>query len=135
MPNISIYNQSENRYYTVTVDINSSILDVVNGSASNATVDYYLKISTTMKKSSDKSSFPIYVIRSLSDIPAGYPAVTNFTDLVDAYVSYFVNQAELGMSTSSSYSSSSSSSEGYSLSSISSFSSSSSSSSSSSIND
>lgn len=120
MATISIYQEEDNKTYQVSVDINSSILDLVNGSPSNGDIDYYLKITTTLKKSSDGSSFPTYVIRNMSDVPDGYSTATTFTELVDDYVQYFIDQAQLGQSSSSSESSSSSSSFLYSSSSSSS---------------
>lgn len=125
MATISIYQEEDNKTYQVSVDINSSILDLVNGSPSNGDTDYYLKITTTLKKS-DGSSFPTYVIRNMSDVPDGYSTASTFTELVDDYVQYFIDQAQLGQSSSSSsemYSESSSSSSSsflYSLSSSSS---------------
>jgi hypothetical protein len=120
MPTVSIYQAEDNKTYQVSVDINSSILDMVDGSPSNCQTDYYLKITTTLKKAIDNSSHPIYIIRTLSDVPTGYLPASTFTELVDYYVEYFINQAELGKSSSSSESSPSSSSYGYSESSSSS---------------
>jgi len=102
MPTISIYQAEDNKTYQVSVDINSSILDMVDGSPSDCQTDYYLKITTTLKKAIDNSSHPIYIIRTLSDVPTGYLPASTFTELVDDYVEYFINQAELGQSSSSS---------------------------------
>jgi len=106
---IRIYNQANNRYYTATVDAFANILDN-NGTDMN--VDYYLKITTTMRISVTNAAFPQYVIRYLTDVPPGYssPAAT-FTDLINDYIDYFITQANLGYSSSSTSSSSSVSSE------------------------
>jgi hypothetical protein len=55
-----------------------------------------------MRKAVDGSAHPIYIIRTLSDVPTGYLPATTFTELVDDYVQYFIDQAELGQSSSSS---------------------------------
>jgi hypothetical protein len=102
MPTISIYQAEDNKTYQVSVDINTAILDRVNGSPSDYQADYYLKITTTMRKAVDGSAHPIYIIRTLSDVPTGYLPATTFTELVDDYVQYFIDQAELGQSSSSS---------------------------------
>lgn len=123
---ISIYQSSLNRTYQVTVDLLATVMDKIHGSAvGTGDIDYYLKISTTMRKSNG-TVFPIYVVRNLYDLPAtsgsyayNIPAL-NFTDLIDDYVDYFIYMAELVQSSSSSSISSSSSSFGYSSSSSSS---------------
>jgi hypothetical protein len=102
MPTISVYQAEDNKTYQVSVDINTAILDRVNGSPSDCQADYYLKITTTMRKAVDGSAHPIYIIRTLSDVPTGYLPATTFTELVDDYVQYFIDQAELGQSSSSS---------------------------------
>ncbi len=113
MATISIYQAEDNRTYQVTVDVFTSVLDQTYLLPSNTyDIDYYLRISTTLRKSIDNSSFPTYVVRTLNDVPPGYSAASSFTELVDDYVEYFIAQAELGMSSSSSESSSSSSSFG-----------------------
>jgi len=132
MTTIRVFNEEQNKYYQVDVSLFSAVMDRVNNLPSNGDIDYYLKITTTMKYP-DGTSFGEYVIRNLSDVPTGYSAATTFTQLVNDYIEYFQVQATLGQSssssssssTSSSSSSSSSSSEGYSSSSYSSNSSSS----------
>jgi len=131
MPNVRVYNETDNRIYTVTMDIFTSVLDKVHGLSSdgaNGAVDFYMRVSTTMRRSSDNSALPEFIIRDLTDVPPGYATALNFTELFDDYVEYYVDQAELGQSTSSSSATSSSSSMGYSISSMSSWSSESSSS-------
>ena len=110
MATISIYQAEDNRYYQVSVDIATSVLDRTYGSVNtNPDIDYYLRISTTLKKS-DNTAFSKYVVRTLADVPPGYGTALNFTDLVDDYVNYFITEAQLGWSSSSSSLSSSSSS-------------------------
>ena len=104
---IRVFNQSDSKYYTVTVDFASSVINAVNGVPTNIETDYYLKISTTMKFHG--AAFPEYLVRTLNDVPAGY-APANFTELIQDYIDYFVTQAELGWSSSSSSDSSPSSS-------------------------
>jgi hypothetical protein len=104
---IRIYNQADNRYYTVTVDSFGTSLDT-NGT--DMSTDYYLKITTSMRVKSTGAAFPQYVIRYLTDVPPGYAAAETFTDLINSYIDYFIVQANLGMSSSSSSSSSSNSS-------------------------
>ena len=110
MPTISIYQEEDNRTYQVNVDVNTAIFDRVNGAPSDYQADYYLIITTNMKKAVDNSSYPTYIIRNLSDTPPGYLAATTFTELVNDYIEYFSDQSELGQSSSSSSFSSSSSS-------------------------
>ena len=112
MATISIYQVENNRTYQMTVNIASAVLEKISGSPSDAAVDYYLTVSTTLRKSSDNSLFPTYVVRGLYDVPPGYATASSFTELVDDYIEYFITQAELGMSSSESSSSSSSSSMG-----------------------
>jgi hypothetical protein len=119
MATISIYQAEDNRYYQVSVDIATSLMDRIYGSPSDCQTEYYLKISTTLRKP-DNTAFSQYVIRTLADVPPGYSAATTFTELVDDYVEYFITYSEMGMSSSSSSLSSSSSSVGYSSSSSSS---------------
>jgi len=106
MATIQVYHQEENRYYQVNVNLASAILQ----DAGSGRMDYYLTISTNLKKR-DGTAYPTYKVTTLADVPAGTsPAPTTWTELVDDYVSYFVEQSELGQSSSSSTSSSSSSS-------------------------
>jgi len=124
---IRVYNQADNRYYTVTVDATSGVLDAINGVYPNPDPDteFYLKISTTMRIKSTNTAFPQYVVRTLNDYPADtsgiipgpYPVPTTFTELIQNFIDYYVAYSELGMSTSSSSTSSNSSSSLSSLSS------------------
>jgi len=106
---IRVFDAPNNRYFTVTVDLATSVLSYVNGVITDMTPDYYLKIITSMTKSDD-TAFPKFLVRSLADYAPGFGAVDNFTDLINNYVDYFIYYAEVGMSSSSSTSSSSSSS-------------------------
>jgi hypothetical protein len=112
MATISILHEEDGSTSTVTVVLQSTIL-----SDQDMARDAYLLISTNIKKV-DGTAFPVYVIRDLTDVAPGAGAATTFTILVNDYIDYFVNEAQLGYSSSSSSSSSgssssSSSSEGY----------------------
>ena len=137
MATISILHEEDGSTSSVNVVLASAIL-----SDQDMVRDSYLLVSTTIKKV-DGTAFPIYLIRDLTDVAPGAGAASTFTDLINDYVDYFVNEAQLGYSSSSSSSSSSggyssssssSSSDGYSSSSSSSSSEGNSSSSSSSSN-
>ena len=112
MATIQVFNESENRFYQVQVNLFVNTLDLVNGSPSNADTDYYLKITTNMKKT-DGTSFGEFVVRNMADVPTDGPVTytpTTFAQLVNNYVDYFLVMAEYGQSSSSSSISSSSSS-------------------------
>ena len=112
MATIQVFNESENRFYQVQVNLFVNTLDLVNGSPSNADTDYYLKITTNMKKT-DGTSFGEFVVRTMADVPTDGPVTytpTTFAQLVNNYVDYFLVMAEYGQSSSSSSFSSSSSS-------------------------
>jgi len=136
MATIYVFNEAENKTYTVTVDVFGTVVDKLLALPTDGDIDYYLRISTTMRKTVDNSAFPVSIVRTLDDVPPGYPTATDFTDLVENYIEYYMDESELGASTSSSslssVSSSSKSTSSSSSTSMSSFSSSSSSSSSSS---
>jgi len=117
MANIQIFHEETGSTYNVSVVLSSSIL-----SNSNMTRDSYLILTTTIPKL-DRTSYPSYLIRDLSDTAPGAGAANDFTELVNGYIEYFVSESQLGQSSSSSShssSSSSTSSEGYSESSSSS---------------
>jgi len=109
MATIRVYHQEDNRQYQVNIDLFATVVDRIAGDASDAETDYYLKLTTTIKQP-DGTSYPAYVIRTLSDKPAAYPLRTTFTDLINDYVTYFLAASEYGQSSSSSSSSSESSS-------------------------
>ena len=104
MASVNIYNQDEDKTYTVSFDLKNTFLkDVVDGDQ----IDYYLSVSTSMKKI-DGTAFPRYVVKNLGDLPPGYAGAANsFSDLCQKYITYFMDTSELIVS------SSSSSSEGY----------------------
>jgi len=109
MATIRVYHQEDNRQYQVNVDLFATVVDRIAGAASDAEIDYYLRLTTTIKQP-DGTSYPAYVIRTLSDKPAAYPIRTRFTDLINDYVTYFLETSEYGQSSSSSSSVDSSSS-------------------------
>ena len=117
MATVQIYHEEDGRTSSISITLASAIvsdMDMVR--------DSYLLISTGIRKL-DGSGFPTFLVRSLSDTAPGAGVATDFTDLVNGYVDYFVNEAEFGQSSSSSSSStseSSSSSENFSESSSSS---------------
>jgi len=128
MARISVYQEETNRTYSVTAEALASVMDMVEGSASDGDIDYYIRISTNIPKV-DGTSWPVYIIRKLTDNPPGveYSTPSTFTELINQYVTYFITVSQLteSSSSSSSFSSSSSSSVSSSSSSMSSDSSSS----------
>jgi hypothetical protein len=117
MATVQIFHEEDSSRSTVTVNIASAILSTVGGSPADMVRDTYLLVTTTLRRV-DGTAFPTFLVRDLSDTAPGSPAASDFTELVNTYIDYFVDQAELGQSSSSS--SSSTSSEGYSESSSSS---------------
>jgi len=112
---IRIYSEDNDTTYTVNADVFSSVLDDGLGD-----IDYYLKITTTIRKI-DNSAFPEFRVKTLTDVAPGVVSpAANFSALIDGYVAYFISEAEVIYSSSSSSSSSSESSDGYSESSSSS---------------
>jgi len=105
MATIKILHEEDGSTSSVNVILASAIL-----SDQDMVRDSYLLISTTIKKV-DGTAFPTYLVRDLTDVAPGAGASTTFTELVNDYIDYFVNEAELGQSSSSSSNSSSSSSE------------------------
>ena len=119
MATIQIFHEEDGRISTVTVNLQTGIL---SDPSNLGTRDSWLLISTNLRRP-DGTGFPIYLARNLSDTAPGFGVATDFTELVEGYIEYFMDQAELGYSSSSSSSStseSSDSSEGYSQSSTSS---------------
>jgi hypothetical protein len=106
MATVQIYNQGDDRQYTVTFALKSTLLKDQGVTGEN---DYYIDVSTTLTFP-NKSSFGHFVVRDLSDVPPGYPVATDFSNLCSSYISYFMDQSELVYSSSSSSNSSSSSS-------------------------
>ena len=106
MATIQVYHQEENRYYQITVSLATAVLPTDNtGQTTN-----YLTVSTNMKYP-DGTAFPVFRVVDLTDVPPGYtPPDADWTELINHYIEYFVDEAELGASSSSSSLSSSSSS-------------------------
>ena len=109
MATINVFNEEDGKTYTVTVNLVAGILDRINGLPTDLNIDFYLQLSTTIKKV-DNSSFPIFIIRNLSDTPTGFGVAASWSELINNYVDYFLTQSTYGMSSSSSTSSSSTSS-------------------------
>ena len=124
MATVQIFHEEDGSTSTVSVSLSSAILSKIDGSPADMVRDSYLLVTTSIRRA-DGTAFPSYLVRDLSDTAPGSGAATDFTDLVNGYIEYFVDQAELGQSSSSSSSStsseglseSSSTSEGYSQSS------------------
>jgi len=106
MATIQVYHQEENRFYQITVSLATAVLPTDNlGRTTN-----YLTISTNMKYP-DGTAFPVFRVVDLTDVPPSYtPPDADWTELVNHYIAYFIDQAGLGYSSSSSSLSSSSSS-------------------------
>ena len=105
MATIQVYHEEENKFYQVNVNVNVAILST----DSTGAINYYLTISTNIKKYGGVS-FPIFRVQDLTDVAPGYSSpAANFTELIEDYVQYIITTAELGMSSSSSTSSSTSS--------------------------
>jgi len=121
MANMQIYHSENNTNYSFSADIRTTLLSSGTAGGGTGTYDYYLLVSTSIPKT-DGSSFLPAVIRTLSDVPpSGFsPPASNFTELMQWWLEYYLNQAELGFSSSSSSSTASSESSSSSLSSLSS---------------
>ena len=104
MATIQIFHEETGSTSTVTVTLNSAIM-----SDADMTRDTYLILTTTIPQAGG-GSYPAYIIRTLADTAPTYPTASNFTELIDGYVEYFVDQSQLGQSSSSSETSSESSS-------------------------
>ena len=119
MATVPIYQEESNRTYQVNINLFASLLDNDAGDAGDPNVDYYLKVTTNITMP-DGTAFGEFLVRDLTDTPPGFATATDFTQLVNYYVEYFIEQSELTESSSNSSSSSSSSSVAYSSSSSSS---------------
>lgn len=108
MGQIKIYHDEDDREYTVNFDLKSSLLN-----DTDATTDFYLVIKTTLTNV-DGTSYGEWRVRTLEDVPPGGTTATDFNNLCQQYVDYFMAGAELGQSSSSSSSLSNESSYGYS---------------------
>lgn len=97
MGQVTVYHEEDNAYYTVMFDLRSSLLSDGSGAS-----EYYLLISTSIRKP-DRSAMSTYVVKALTDVPPGYsPPAASWTELCQWYIEYYMDQAELGYSTSSS---------------------------------
>ena len=130
MGSVNIYDSGKDTTYKVSFEIKSTLLnnDIGDATVGTGEVDFYLDISTTMKKV-DGTAFGHFIVRSYDDMPPGIAGpATDFTDMCEQYIQYFIDTAELIASSSSSssygYTSSSSSSSSYGMTSSSSSSSS-----------
>jgi len=109
MAQVKIYHDEDNRYYTVNFDLKQAILSRLPGDViGDAQFDFYLDVSTNMRKSNG-TAFSHYLVRTLDDVPPTYSTATDFGELCRFYIEYFMQTAELAMSSSSTSSSSESS--------------------------
>jgi len=115
MPTLAIYDMDNNRTYNMSVDLASTFTSTDNAGTQEGQgrTEYYITISTSIP-TAEGGSFPTYYIKTLADVPAGYPTATSFDELVRYYLEYFQSIAiyESSSSDSSSDSSSSSSTSG-----------------------
>lgn len=115
---IYIYNEEDNSRLQINVELKYGFLASELASANRS--EYYLEITPNFRKANG-SAFNKFVVRTLTDVaPGATTPATDFQELIDDYVDYFMTAAEMALSSSSSSTSSSSSSEGYSSSSSSS---------------
>ena len=108
MATVSIYNSTLNQTFTVTFNLVTNILNGDTGDFTG-TNDFYLDVSTTLRITG--LSFGHYVVRTLDDVPEGYASATDFTDLCNKWMDYFLEATIFESSSSSSSSSSSGSSD------------------------
>ena len=101
MGQVRIYHDEDDREYTVNFDLKNSLLADGNGNA-----DFYLVIKTSLKTVAG-ASFGEWRVKTLADIPPGGTIATDFNDLCNQYIDYFMAGAELAQSSSSSSSDSS----------------------------
>lgn len=104
MATIKVYHEETDRYYSIQVNLISNYLSDGDGS-----IDYYVLVTTDMKDTYG-NALPRFIVRSLADNPLPLVPVTNFTGLINNFISWYMIQAELGQSSSSSSTSSVSSS-------------------------
>lgn len=117
MGTINVYHDEDDKTYQVNATLKQGLLapDQNTGGTgrTDAANEVYVEITTNMKKA-DGTSFPKFIVRSLSDCAptVAYPSfsptcpATSWTVLINDYVNYFLNAAQFAMS-SSSFSSSS----------------------------
>lgn len=96
MANIQIYSQEANQNYTVTLNVYSTVTE----GTTDGKGEYYMTISTNYQHQG--ASFPVFVIKDLTDIAPTAPAATNFSDLVKGYLDYYINYNIMESSSSSS---------------------------------
>lgn len=106
MAQVKIYHDEDDREYTVNFDLRQGLLDDGSGES-----DFYIVINTTLRNALGVS-YGEWRVRSLSDVPPGDSTATDFNDLCQKYIDYFMAESQLAESSSSEgYSSSSSQSE------------------------
>ena len=82
MPTIQVYNEEQDRNFSVTFTLQSTILNV-SEIADDMAFDYYLLITTNMTQA-DGTAFDTFMVRDLTDVPPGVtPPASNFTELSD----------------------------------------------------
>jgi len=110
MGTINIYNDENNTTYQVFVDLVSGYLSPEDlGGTANGEFDIWLRISTNIPKD-NISSYGQYVVRDLTDVaPGASSPADDFNALIQGYIDYFMSDAGMAMSSSSSSTSSGSS--------------------------
>ena len=111
MPTLSIYDMDNNATYNMSVNLASSFTSTKAAATQEGQgiPEYYLTITTNIPNP-EGGNFPTYYIKTLEDIPPGYPTATSFDELVRYYLEYFQSISIYESSSSESSSSSSSSS-------------------------
>ena len=114
MATINIYSPEGAVYYQVNFNLQKSYLK--DGAGDD---DIFLLIQTSIPKA-DGTQFPTIMVRTTADVPPGGVTATNFSNVCQQWISYFIDGGDIIASSSSSsssseeFSSSSSSSEEYS---------------------
>ena len=108
MPTLTIYDKDNNKAYSMTVNLVSTLTstDAAATQEGQGRGEYYLTISTTLPNP-DGNAFPISYIKTLADVPAGFPAASTFDELIRFYLEYFQSITIYESSSDSSSSSSS----------------------------
>jgi hypothetical protein len=108
---INIYDKDTNTRYTVTVNLVSNFTntDAAATQEGQGYEEYYITIDTTIPDP-DGNRYDTFYIKTLSDVPTGFPTASDFDELVRYYIEYFQGLVIYASSSSSESSSSSSSS-------------------------
>lgn len=97
MGTITVFSKADNKNYSVKTELFNTVISTGTTGGN----EVYLKITTDMKKP-DKTAFPEFMVRTLADVCPSCGAASNFTDLINGYVAYFIGNSEIETSSSSS---------------------------------